>query len=156
MNNNLLKTLPASFTLLSLVIMLVACGGSDPEPPPSEAEKVTAMLISGDGKWTPPTTGGVTVDGTDVTNDLFAGFSITFQDGTYTTTGTSPVWPAQDTWRFKDETAKVIIRGVDEKEMTITELSNSQVKLTLYWPATTTSNGRQHSLKGLHVFTLNN
>lgn len=150
------KTLLTKITMLTLTVILAACGGSDPEPPPTEAEKVTEILLSGDAKWTPPPTAGVTVDGTDVTNDLFAGFSITFQDGTYTTTGTSPVWPAQDTWRFKDETAKVIIRGADEKEVTITEITSSQVKLTLDWPTTTTSSGRQHSLKGLHVFTLNN
>lgn len=142
----------AKIALLTLLVALSACGGDSDPAPKTEAEKVTEMLVA---TWTPPTTAGVTVDGVDVTNELFAGFTITFQDGTYTTTGDSPVWPRQDTWRFKDETAKVIIRGSDEKEVTITGISASQLTLTLDWPITTTG-GRSASLKGKHVFTLNN
>ncbi|HEU5145684.1 MAG TPA: hypothetical protein VFT90_03180, partial [Chryseosolibacter sp.] len=109
MNKTLLKTCLALMALVGCVVALSACGGDDPAPK-TEAEKRIEMLTSGDATWTPATTAGVTVDGVDVTDELFPGFTLTFQDGTYTTSGTSPVWPAQDTWRFKDETATVIIR----------------------------------------------
>lgn len=144
----------ASILVISLALIISACAG-DPDPRPlTEAEKVTDILTAGTGTWTPATSGGVTVDGVDVTDDLFTEFTITFLEGTYTTTGTSPVWPSQDTWRFKDETASVIIRGLDEKEITITEISASQLKMTLEW-SETTYGGRTNSLKGKHEFTLN-
>lgn len=155
MNRNLIKIYRVKVALLTFMAILAACGG-DPDPAPkTEAEKRTEILTSGDATWAPATTAGVTVDGVDVTDDLFAGFTITFRDGTYTTPGGSPVWPAEDTWRFKDESATIIIRGSDEKEVTITQISATQLTLTLDWPITTTG-GRSTSLKGKHVFTLNN
>lgn len=139
---------------LAAAFLFSGCGGSD-EPKPTQAEKVTELLVANGSAWSPAATSGVTVDGVDVTEDLFAGFSITFQEKTFTTTGTSPVWLRQDTWKFKDESATVIIRGQDNKEITIAEVSATQLKLTLEWTETTTSGGRQGSLKGKHEFLLN-
>ncbi|HET9486462.1 MAG TPA: hypothetical protein VFO54_03465 [Chryseosolibacter sp.] len=156
MKPSLLRTLQTilSAGALTVVFLLSGCGGSDPEPAPTQAEKVIQMLTSNGGKWTPLTSAGVLVDGVDVTQDLFSGFTITFLENTYTTTGTSPVWLAQDTWQFKDESATIIIRGQDNREITIELISDTQLKLTLDWP-TTTNGGRSHSLKGKHEFFLN-
>lgn len=140
---------------LVVAMVFLRCGGSDPEPKATESQKVTKMLTAGGGKWSLPASGGVTVDGVDVTDDLFAGFSITFGEQKFTTTGTSPVWLRTDTWHFKDETAKVFIRGQDDREITIAEISDTQLRMTLEWPASTTEGGRQGSLKGKHEFTLN-
>lgn len=139
---------------IAISFVLAACGGSDPAP--TAAEKVTQLLTAGSGTWTPASSSGVTVDGVDVTDELFAGFSITFHENTFTTTGTSPVWLREDTWHFKDEAATVIVRGQDQKEITITEISATQLKLTLEWSQTTTtsSGGRLLSLKGKHEFFL--
>lgn len=137
-----------------VTFVLFGCGGNDPEPPPTEQEKVTQMLTAEGGAWAPQPSSGVTVDGVDVTADLFAGFSITFQEKTFTTTGTSPVWLRQDTWAFKNGSSSVIVRGQDNKEITITEISDTQLKLTLEWTQTTTEGGRQGSLKGKHEFVL--
>lgn len=143
------------FAAFGVVACFVAAAcGSDPAPAPAQSEKVREMLTAGGGTWTPASLSGVTVDGVDVTEDLFSGFSITFHENTFTTTGTTPVWLREDTWRFKDETAKVIIRGQDNKEITITDISATQLKLTLEWTETTTSGGRQYSLKGKHEFLL--
>ena len=139
--------------VVAVALIASACGGDDPTPL-TQTQKVTQMLTSSGGTWTPATASGVMVDGVDVTAELFAGFTITFKDGTYTTTGTSPVWPADDTWSFKDETATVIIRGVDQKEVTINEISASQLKLSLEW-SETTYGGRKSSLEGKHEFNLN-
>ena len=156
MNLNLLtitKVLTYKF-VIAAALVASACGGGEPEPePPSESEKATELLISGTGTWTPTSSAGVTVDGVDVTDDLFQNFTITFKEGTYTTTGSSPVWPSQDTWRFKDETGTIIIRDHDEKEIAITEISASRLTLTLEW-SETTYGGRKNSLKGKHIFTL--
>lgn len=138
---------------LASVCALAGCGGDDPKP--TESEKVTQLLTAGSGTWTPPANGGITIDGIDMTDELFAGFTITFGEGTLTTTGTSPVWLRQDTWKFKDDAAQIMIRGQDQREITITEISATQLKLTLEWPASTTSGGRTGSLKGKHEFLLN-
>lgn len=138
---------------VAIALVASACGGDDPTAV-AQTQKVTEMLTSSGGTWTPASAGGVTVDGVDVTEELFSGFTITFQDGTYTTTGASPVWPAEDTWSFKDETAIVIIRGSDQKEVTIAQISSTELKLELEWPETTYG-GRKSSLQGKHVFTLN-
>jgi hypothetical protein len=139
-------------TLLSIVL-LNSCKKDDPSP--TAVQKVTRTLTAEGGTWTPPSTGGVTIDGTDVTQDLFDGFSITFSDdGSLTTTGTSPVWLREDTWRFNDATATVILRGQDDKEIILEEVTKDQVKFSLEWDQTTTG-GRSRSLKGKHVFTLN-
>lgn len=139
---------------VATTLLLSGCGGDEPAPP-TKAEEVTTILTSNGGTWTPPISAGVTIDGVDVTEELFPGFSITFHENTFTTTGTSPVWLREDTWRFKDENADIIIRGQDNKEITIEEISASQMRLTLEWTVTTTDGGRQGSLKGKHEFILN-
>lgn len=151
----LLKIIKINLSIFALgaVCFLSACGGSDPEPSKTQSEKVTEMLTAGGGTWSPASSSGVTVDGVDVTEDLFPGFTITFGDGTLTTTGTSPVWLREDTWQFKDESATTIIRGQDSREIVIQEVTSSQLTLALDWPETT-SGGRNGSLKGKHVFTL--
>jgi hypothetical protein len=141
--------------IVMLVFLVLITGCKKDNPSPTAVQKVTRILTGNGGTWSTPATGGVTIDGIDVTQDLFAGFSITFGDGSFTTTGTSPVWLRQDTWRFKDETATVILRGQDDKEITLTEATATQLKLTLEWDETTTEGGRKKSLKGRHEFTLN-
>jgi hypothetical protein len=138
-------------TLLSIVL-LNSCKKDDPSP--TAVQKVTRILTADGGTWSPPSTGGVTIDGIDVTQDLFDGFSITFSDGALATTGSSPVWLREDTWRFKDATATVILRGQDDKEIILEEVTKDQIKFSLEWDQTTTD-GRSRSLKGKHVFTLN-
>lgn len=158
MSHTLTKPFTTGRRLVAAVAILAlsACGGGDPEPAaPTENEKATQILTSNGGTWTPPPTAGVIIDGVDVTEELFPGFSITFQEKTFTTKGTTPVWLRQDTWSFKDASGKVIIRGQDEKEITITEISDSHLKLTLEWSETTHGPGRQGSLKGKHEFILN-
>jgi hypothetical protein len=145
------------FSLLLLPIIYMACSGSEPDPvvEKTEKEKVTEMITASGAAWTTSASSGITVDGVDVTEDLFENFSITFGDGTYTTTGTTPVWQRSDTWSFKDDTAKSIIRG-DGKEVTITSVSATQLKLTLTWDQTTyEEGGRKRSIPGVYSFTLN-
>jgi len=152
-------TLQRTLQIILLGVTLITVGmlsgcSSDPDPaPPTAVEKVRGMLTANGGTWTPAATSGVLVDGTDVTDDLFPGFTITFQASTLTTTGSSPVWLRQDTWSFKDESAGIIIRGQDQREIIIEEISETELKLTLEWPETT-SGGRPHSLKGKHEFFL--
>lgn len=153
---NIFARLTSVFILVFLIVGFFACSPT-PEPPvdpPTEQEKVVAVLTSGTGSWAASGT-GITVGLDDVTEELFADFSIKFAANTFTTTGTTPVWKRQDTWSFKDETATVMLRGQDNKEIGITVVSPSQIKLTLTWDQTTYEGGRKKSIPGTYVFTLN-
>ncbi|HEY0743896.1 MAG TPA: hypothetical protein VGD40_20665 [Chryseosolibacter sp.] len=137
---------------LATVSLIISCKSD--EPTLSNEQRVTKILTENGGKWNLPSVAGVTVDGLDVTQDLFKDFSITFGDGTLTTTGTTPVWLRQDTWSFKDESASVIIRGQDNKEITISEITADELVLTLQWDEETFEGGRSKSIKGTHQFVL--
>ena len=141
----------SSFLILLCFIALVNCGGSDP----TAEEKVTKLLTSGNGTWEPSTAANsITVDGIDVKEDLFQDFTIRFTADKIFTTGTSPVWLREDTWHFKEGSkATIIIRGMDDKEISINEISASQLKLSLEWDQTTYG-GRKASLPGLYEFIL--
>lgn len=148
-----MKTL--SIALLITIVAFSGCKKDDPEPQLTEAEKTTEILTSGTGTWTPASTAGVTVDGLDVTSDLFDGFTIAFTADKIITTGTTPVWLREDTWHFKDETARVIIRGQDNKEIVIEDISETELQLSLEWDKTTyAEGGRSKSIPGTFVFTL--
>ena len=151
--------------LLAMAFVFVHCGGSDPDPEPPivepTPEEVVKGLLTNDGTtatWSPQsTTSGVVVDGTDVTQELFPGFSLTFnQNGTLTTTGTTPVWLRSDTWVFvAGKEGREFKRGQDDKIVKITDISATELKLTLEWDSTTYApGGRQQSLKGTYEFTL--
>ena len=148
-----MKTL--SVALLLTIVAFSSCKKENVEPQLTETEKTTEILTSGSGTWTPAPTAGVTVDGLDVTADLFKGFTISFTADKIITTGTTPVWLRQDTWRFNDETARLIIRGQDNKEITIEEISDGELQLSLEWDQTTyAEGGRTKSIPGTFVFTL--
>lgn len=149
-----MKTLSIAMMVISFFGIAFLSSCKPDEPTLTEEQKVTKMLTENGGKWNLPSVAGVTVDGLDVTQDLFPGFSITFGDGTLSTTGTTPVWLRQDTWTFKDESAKVIVRGQDGKEVTISALTADQLILTLEWEQETYEGGRSKSIKGVHQFVL--
>lgn len=143
------------YLLIVAIAVLGACGGSDPEPEPepTEQEKVTALLTGGTGKWNPAAVSNwVTVDGVNA-SELFENFTITFTATGYTTTGTTPVWPRNGTWKFKDANATVLIRESDNKEVTIQSVNETTLRISLVWDETTYG-GRNTSIGGTHEFTL--
>jgi hypothetical protein len=149
-----LRFLSRTTLICSLLALAFIMSCKSDEPTLTEEQRVTKILTENGGKWNLPAVAGVTVDGLDVTQDLFKDFSITFGEGTLTTTGTTPVWLRQDTWSFKDESATVIIRGQDSKEITISEITQDQLILTLEWEQNTFEGGRAKSIKGTYQFAL--
>ncbi len=149
------------FRLLSILMIIVLSGqiackskkGDDPGPQTTEQEKVLQILTGGTGTWSPPATNGITLEGTDVTEEFFSGFTIRFAGNQLFTTGTTPVWLRQDTWQFKSGSSTIFIRGQDDKEVTIESISETELKLTLEWTSTTFG-GRTGSLPGRYSFTL--
>lgn len=158
-SNNMRKrgSIVYSLMFVALAVSTIGCKSKsdDPQLPElSEQEKVVAILTSGTATWTPPTASGVTLAGIDVTEEFFSGFTIRFTGNQLFTTGSTPVWLRQDTWQFKPGTSNIIIRGQDNKEVTITSISETQLILTLDWTETTFG-GRTNSLPGRYSFTLN-
>lgn len=153
----MIKKILSIFCLLALSVGFMYCG-SDDDPKtqePTEKEKVTELLVAGGQSWQPSSSSRITVEGVDVTDEYFEGFSIKFGTNTFTTTGTTPVWLRSDTWEFTDDNATAFIRGQDEKVVTITNISESELNLTLEWDSTTyAEGGRIRSTPGTYVFTL--
>jgi len=144
--------------IVFLFLTLNGCGGDPPGPtPPTDLEKYKTLLTG--GKWSPSSaTNWVIVNGVDV-SELFKDFTITFTPTGYTTTGTTPVWPRTDTWKFKTEAsvktgiANIVIRNSDGSEVTIESLDEKAMKVTLLWNKETTEGGRATSIIGKHEFT---
>jgi hypothetical protein len=136
---------------LTSTFLFAGCGGGDE---PTKQEKVTKLLTQNGGKWQPSiAANSITLEGTDVEDELFPDFEITFTKTQISTLGTSPVWPVSDTWTFKDKNADVIIRGSDDREITIVSISSTQLTIEMEWDQTTYG-GRTKSLPGLYEFVL--
>lgn len=155
-----MKTLRITLACLCMVALLSNCGGDDgPDaPPPTEAELRALILAGGTAAWTPASGSPITVNGTAVP-ELFENFTIKFTStgkaGTYTTTGTTPVWARSGTWAFVGDDGLTFKRE-DNLVVSITDITATSLKLTLEWDATTYEDpsGRSNSLAGTTVFTL--
>jgi hypothetical protein len=136
------KTLAISIILVAAFVFLSGCkGGDDPTP----QEVTTQQLVAPTWKLT-----SVLVDGVDKTS-LFTNMTLKFTTTNYTTTNGGVVWPASGTWTFTDETARKIKRN-DNLEVTITEITEASLKLSLTWATGTFGSGRVSSVAGNHVF----
>jgi hypothetical protein len=72
--------------------------------------------------------GSIVVDGTDVSAN-YQGFSLTYADGSYTTTNGAELFQARGTWEWIDEQASMI-RLDDGKELTIVSLTDVRLTFT--------------------------
>ena len=137
--------------ILLISILNFKCGGSDP----TKQERVTKLLTQGGGKWLPSaSSNAITLEGIDVEDELFQGFSISFTKNQFTVTGESPVWTSPDNWSFKDKKAKVLIRASDDREITIVSITSKELVIQMEWDQTTYG-GRTKSLPGVYQFILN-
>ncbi|MCE2997854.1 MAG: hypothetical protein ACK5RG_18595 [Cyclobacteriaceae bacterium] len=133
------------FSSMVLLVHLTGCGGSSSGPAAKEVN--TQKLIA--NTWKLST---VTVDAVDKTV-LYAGLTVKFTATSYTSTSGGVVWPATGTWSFTDEAGKIIKRS-DNQEITITEISDTALKLTLTRTQGSYGPDRIESVAGVHVFSL--
>jgi len=156
-NGSVALVMKLSITLIGICLLLTTCKSKKDDPSPaeqSEQEKVTALLTGGAGTWAPASSGGITLEGIDVAEEFFSGFTIRFTATEIITTGTTPVWLRLDTWVFKQGSSTIIIRGQDSKEIAIESISETELRLTLEWNQTTFG-GKTKSLPGRYQFVLN-
>ena len=141
-------TLKSTLILFASVLLFASgCSKSDPTPAAeTDAMKNTKLLTT--GTWNIQT---VQVDGMDKTI-VYKNLKLTFTSTGFTSTGGGSVWPTTGTWKFADDTGKVITRG-DGLSINTTEISATKLVLTLTWTKTTLDGGRIESIAGSHVFT---
>jgi len=153
-------------TIFLFCLLILAACKDDAEP--SKQEKVTKLLTQNGGQWKPSTaTNSITVEGIDVKDELFPGFDMQFTNDPAKqlitsgdspfwndATGNHPIWPATDTWSFKDENADVLIRGSDSREITIVSITETELIIQIEWDQTTFDFGRTASLPGVYEFIL--
>lgn len=127
--------------VLTGLISMSSCGGGGG----SDTPDVAALLKSGQWKVQ-----AVKVDGSNQLS-LFTGFRITFSGSSFTATNGGPVWPATGTWTL-NSAGTIITRG-DGLTVTIDNISDTVLALSLTWDKTTLGGGRSGSIEGSHVFT---
>ncbi len=90
-------------------------------------------------------------NGVDKTS-LYTGMTLSFTATNYTTTKGAPVWVASGTWAFSGNDGKIITRD-DQIDVSIDQIADSQLVLSLTWNKTTLGGGRVESISGKHVYT---
>jgi len=141
-NISQIKLLMSLLFVLSL-FMLTNCGK---ETPLTEAEKVTAVLASGQWKMN-----SASVDGTDQSS-VYQGLTLNFTATGFTSTNGEPIWPATGTWQFTNDNARAMKRN-DGVEVSINESTDSKLVLQMSWSKTTLGSGRINSVGGQHIIT---
>ena len=124
--------------------VIISVQGCKDEVP--ETDRVKGILKA--STWTMQT---VVVDAVDQST-VYKGLTLNFTDTGYSSTNGGVVWPASGTWVFADASAKTITRN-DNLAITITEVTDAKLILSLTWAKTTLAGGRVESVKGLNVFT---
>src|SRR5260221_9985382 len=127
-----------------MVASLLGCGKKNT---PSPAQ-VNTNILSSHG-WMLQS---LQVDNVDKTS-LYTGMTLSFTATNYTTTKGAPVWVASGTWAFSGNDGKIITRD-DQIDVSIDQIADSQLVLSLTWNKTTLGAGRQASVSGKHVYTL--
>lgn len=147
--NIIMKTFNSILTVVALgaIMTFASCDILQPPPPePTGAEKNEAMLKG--SAWNMLS---VTVNGVDKTS-LYAGLKITFTSSTYTSVTGGAVWPASGTWDFTNEDGVTIERN-DGAMISVVEITETNLVLSMLWTKTTLGGGREKSVEGQHVFT---
>lgn len=137
-----------AIAFLFACLQFMACSKSSNDPAPkTQAEQVTTKLTASQWKLS-----GVTVDGTDQ-SALFKSLTISFSTSGFTASNGGLVWPSSNTWSFTDSNATTFLRG-DGITVSIQEITDTSLKMSLAWSKNTLGPGRTNSIKGQHLFTM--
>lgn len=117
-----------------------------------EAQLTDEQLMVQKIKLNTWTISSVQVDGIDQTS-LFNGFTIKFSETTYTTTGTTQVWARSGTWQFVVNSNAQVFTRDDGINVTIENITDSSLVLSLTWNIASFGGGRFNSVDGKHIFT---
>ncbi|WP_323758011.1 hypothetical protein [Roseivirga sp.] len=119
-----IKRIPFLSVLVLLVMVLIGCGSDSPIG--KTINELAFEKLAGD--WSYGTNGQIILDGQDVSLN-YVGFSMSFTDGTYTTTNGGDLFKATGTWTWANETGGSINLDTGE-EVTILDLSLTSFKFS--------------------------
>lgn len=106
-------------------ITLTSCGGGgggDEGPIPANVQELAFEKLS--GAWDFGVNGSIILDGQDETLN-YAGFSLSFTDGGYTTTAAGSLFRSSGTWTWADATAANQVTLDDGKVVAINSLTTT-------------------------------
>lgn len=138
-----------SVTVLSLVIILgFTAGCSDDDAPIGSTNVAEVFELISASAWK---VSEVRIDNNISTT--YAGLTLSFGEGTYTSTNGGGIFPASGTWAFPSIDADKLIIDNDF-EMDILEISETSLVLGLAWTKNTVgTGGKSESVSGNHVFS---
>ena len=136
-----LKTRAVLLNGLMVFLMVIAFGCSK-ETPATPNDKTEKLLRATTWKLA-----SLKVD--NVSSTRYAGMTLNFGTGVYTTTGGQPVWPASGTWAFEGNGGNKIRRN-DGLIIDVLGANAAQITLAFDWTETTYELGRSASTAGRH------
>jgi len=119
------------------------CSSNKSDP---TAKEINTGILTSKG-WTIQS---VMID--NASSSSFSGLTLSFTTTTYITTNGKMVWPTNGTWVFTDPNAKTILRD-DQVKVSLDEITDNKLVLSLDWAKPTLGGGRTNSVVGRHVFT---
>lgn len=112
--------------VLFVLVMTAAMGCDNDDPVINVGQEEAFLRLS--GQWSFGIDGSIAVDGTDVSAN-YPGFSLSFTDGTYTTTNGADLFAASGTWDWTDEDARTLMLD-DARSITIQTLTENRFIFT--------------------------
>lgn len=113
---NILKSL----LIISAFFIFASCKEKGESVPIAQSEAFARLA----GTWSLGTTGGVALDGSDISNN-YPGFVLSFTDGGYTTSNAGELFSATGTWKWSDLEAGELVLD-ENRPITIISLNTSQ------------------------------
>ncbi len=134
--------------LIAATLVLPSCKGDDDPQSAFTPKQQEVLDLLKTSAWKLKS---VTVDG--VAKDLYSDLTITFSEGSFTSSGGEPVWTSTGTWTFTDDDATAFKRN-DQTVVSISAVDANNLTLSMTWSQNTIGPGRASSVAGVHVFVM--
>jgi len=135
------------FGLIGLALLIIgfltSCGPDDAVELSTAQELAFEKLA---GEWTLKNgEGSIKLGGADISVN-YPGFSLSYDDGAYSTTNAGTLFRATGTWEWQDEEARVILLD-DGKEVTLVDLTETSFTFSFNY----TGGGERAGLPGDYI-----
>lgn len=139
------------YSIILVIIVVFSGCNKKVTPPPSELDKRMELLKNQGNSWIIGSTGYVSKDDYDVTNQ-FENFKLTFGNKMYTTESSlMHVWATSGSWGFMDNDPDIIIR--DDGAVISIAITDNSLDL-MFTSNGVSSGGRSSGIQGNYSFHL--
>lgn len=138
------------YTLLAVLLVVgLACNPDDNSEP--TAQELAFEILS--GSWGLTQGGSIVVDGQDLSLN-YQGFSVSFTNGSYSTTNAEDLFNASGTWTWVDNEAQMISLD-DGKQITIRSLTETEFVFNFSFSGSGGQANHADGIAGSYVITVN-